>query len=111
MLLNYFDIALNIYLLNSKFNNVTKFIILVLPNVELPNIDTYICTYMKMFDLYFQGITKASGADTGLFYKANFPKSFFYGTYKFRYYYTKNNEVYGCFIIVIELKRPWETNN
>jgi len=65
----------------------------------------------KMFDLFFQGIFKASGVDTSLFYNANFPKSFFYGTYKFRSFYTKNNEVYGCFILVIELKRPWETNN
>ncbi|XP_022174004.1 uncharacterized protein LOC111036317 [Myzus persicae] len=53
----------------------------------------------------------ASGADTNLFHSANFPKTFYYGTYRFRFFYTKNNEVYGCFIIVIELKRPWETNN
>lgn len=40
--------------------------------------------------------------------QSNFPKEFFYGTYKFNFMFTKNKEVHGCFILVIELKRPWE---
>ncbi|KAF0754850.1 Uncharacterized protein FWK35_00018189 [Aphis craccivora] len=48
------------------------------------------------------GFYKLSGVDTGIFMEANFPKSFFYGTYKFRIMYTKNNEVCACFIFVVE---------
>ncbi|XP_022174006.1 uncharacterized protein LOC111036319 [Myzus persicae] len=40
----------------------------------------------------------------------NLPKQFFYGTYKFRFQFTKNNVVYGCATSVIEVKRPWETD-
>jgi len=58
----------------------------------------------------FQGVYKLSGLDTAIFSSANFPKTFFFGSYKFRLFYTKNNEVYGCFILVLELKRPWEAN-
>ncbi|XP_022174002.1 uncharacterized protein LOC111036316 [Myzus persicae] len=57
------------------------------------------------------GFYKMKGVDSELFNISNFPKTFFYGTYRFRFYYTKNNEVYGCFMIVIEIKRPWETDN
>ncbi|CAI6368741.1 unnamed protein product [Macrosiphum euphorbiae] len=57
------------------------------------------------------GLYEATGIDTDLFSTANFPKTLFYGTYRFRYSYTKKDEVYGCFIIVVEIKRPWETNN
>ncbi|XP_026813979.1 uncharacterized protein LOC113554366 [Rhopalosiphum maidis] len=55
------------------------------------------------------GVYKVSGIDTGIFMTSGFPKSFFYGTYRFRLFYSKKNEVYGCFIIIIEIKRPWET--
>lgn len=66
----------------------------------------------KKYGLYFQGFFKVTGIDINLFHTANFPKKFFYGTYRFRFYYIpKNNEVYGCLIIIIELKQPWETNN
>jgi len=63
----------------------------------------------KKSGLCFQGFYKIAGIDTDTFMNTNFPKSFFYGTYKFRVTYTKNNEVYTCFIIVLEVKRTWET--
>eukprot|EP00102_Acyrthosiphon_pisum_P023882 XP_016661092.1 PREDICTED: uncharacterized protein LOC107884113 [Acyrthosiphon pisum] len=47
------------------------------------------------------------GADSNI---SQFPKRFFYGTYKMRFRYTKNKETYGCLIFVIEIKRPWETD-
>ncbi|XP_025198741.1 uncharacterized protein LOC112597045 [Melanaphis sacchari] len=50
------------------------------------------------------------GADTSVFMDSNFPKSFFYGTYKFRVIYSKKNEVYNCFTLIVEIKRPWETD-
>ncbi|CAH1714092.1 uncharacterized protein LOC114128780 [Aphis gossypii] len=56
------------------------------------------------------GLYKLSGIDTAVFSLVNFPKTYFYGVYKFRFFFTKNNEVYGCTILVIELKRPWENN-
>ncbi|XP_027849169.2 uncharacterized protein LOC114128784 [Aphis gossypii] len=56
-----------------------------------------------------KGFYKLANIDTDTFMNTNFPKSFFYGTYKFRVTYTKNNEVYTCFIIVLEVKRTWET--
>ncbi|XP_060881271.1 uncharacterized protein LOC132952828 [Metopolophium dirhodum] len=54
------------------------------------------------------GFYKGSGLDTADFMLTNFPKTFFYGTYRFTIYFTKNNEVYGCFTLVVEVKRPWE---
>ncbi|KAF0766097.1 Uncharacterized protein FWK35_00005067 [Aphis craccivora] len=57
-----------------------------------------------------RGFYKVSGVDTAVFSSINFSKTFFYGSYKFRFFFTKNNEVYGCFVLVIELRRPWETN-
>ncbi|CAH1714090.1 unnamed protein product [Aphis gossypii] len=56
------------------------------------------------------GFYKLSGLDTAVFASANFSKKYFYGSYKFRFSFTKNNEVYGCFVIVVELRRPWETD-
>ncbi|XP_050053687.1 uncharacterized protein LOC126549170 [Aphis gossypii] len=56
-----------------------------------------------------KGFFKLAGIDTDTFKNTEFPKSFFYGTYKFRVMYTKNNEVYACFTFVIEVKRTWET--
>jgi len=63
---------------------------------------------MKKFGLCFQGFYKLAGVDTAIFMNTNFPKSFFYGTYKFRVMYTKNKEAYACFIFVLEVKRTWE---
>jgi len=64
----------------------------------------------KKIGFRFQGVyIISSGIDTNVFMDANFPKSFFYGTYKFRVSYTKNNEVYACFTFVVEVKRTWET--
>eukprot|EP00102_Acyrthosiphon_pisum_P027469 XP_016664679.1 PREDICTED: uncharacterized protein LOC107885542 [Acyrthosiphon pisum] len=57
------------------------------------------------------GFYEATGIDTDLFNIANFPKTLFYGTYRFRFSYTKNNEICGCVILVLEVKRPWESNN
>jgi len=56
----------------------------------------------------FQGTFISTGVNTSLFEKGNWPKIFFYGHYKFRFYYSKNNEIYGCIIFVIHIKRPWE---
>ncbi|XP_022174005.1 uncharacterized protein LOC111036318 [Myzus persicae] len=56
------------------------------------------------------GYYESTGIDTDVFNAANFPKTFFYGTYRLRFFCTKNNEVYGCFTVVLEIKRPWETN-
>ncbi|XP_060842932.1 uncharacterized protein LOC132923118 [Rhopalosiphum padi] len=56
------------------------------------------------------GFYKVSGVDTSVFALAKFPKTFFYGEYKFRFSLTTINEVYGCFFLILELKRPWETD-
>ncbi|XP_060840905.1 LOW QUALITY PROTEIN: uncharacterized protein LOC132921741 [Rhopalosiphum padi] len=56
------------------------------------------------------GFYKVSGIDTANFASSNVPKTFFYGVYKFRFFFTKKQEVYGCFILIIELKRSWETD-
>lgn len=68
-------------------------------------------TNKKKNGLYFQGFYDATDIDTYLFNNANFPKTLFYGTYRFRFSFTKNNEIHGCFIMIIEIKRRWETNN
>lgn len=53
----------------------------------------------------------ATGMDTALFLKSSLPKTFFYGTYQFRLsYISKKKEVYACIILVVEIKRPWETD-
>ncbi|KAL4148715.1 hypothetical protein QTP88_002884 [Uroleucon formosanum] len=57
-----------------------------------------------------EGYYKLPGLDTAIFKSTNFPKTFFYGTYRFRARFTKNKIVYGCFIAVVEVKRPWETD-
>lgn len=46
--------------------------------------------------------------DTEILNDSNLPKEFFYGTYRARFYFSKQNEIYGCFIMIIEIKRPWE---
>ncbi|XP_022180916.1 uncharacterized protein LOC111041073 [Myzus persicae] len=40
----------------------------------------------------------------------NLPRQFFYGTYKLRFQYTKNKEIYGCSTSIIEVKRLWEND-
>ncbi|XP_022174010.1 uncharacterized protein LOC111036323 [Myzus persicae] len=57
-----------------------------------------------------EGFYKGPGFDTALFMSSNFPKTFFYGTYRFRAHFTKNQEENGCFGAVLEVKRPWETD-
>ncbi|XP_060849625.1 uncharacterized protein LOC132928778 isoform X1 [Rhopalosiphum padi] len=56
------------------------------------------------------GVYVSKGYDlTNAVLRSNFPKTFFYGTYKTRFHFTDqlNNE-FGCSIFVIEVKRPWE---
>ncbi|XP_050436990.1 uncharacterized protein LOC126843473 [Adelges cooleyi] len=51
------------------------------------------------------------GFDLALLENMNFPKQFFYGTYKLKVFYTDPSDVLvGCVIIVIEYVRPWEYN-
>lgn len=38
--------------------------------------------------------------------KTNLPQTFVYGMYKIRFYYTLDNEIFGCLIFLIELLRP-----
>ncbi|XP_025419795.1 uncharacterized protein LOC112690089 isoform X2 [Sipha flava] len=48
---------------------------------------------------------------TNFISNSNFPKIFFYGTYKVRFFLTdKNNIEHGCGSVVVEVKRPWETD-
>ncbi|CAI6348858.1 unnamed protein product [Macrosiphum euphorbiae] len=49
----------------------------------------------------------AIGVDTSLFLNTNLPKTFVYGTYRLRYYHTRNNEVYSCVLYVFEIKPPF----
>ncbi|XP_060881515.1 uncharacterized protein LOC132952993 [Metopolophium dirhodum] len=56
------------------------------------------------------GFYRAPGLNTDKNLFSNFPKKFFYGTYKMRVHYEKNNIVYGCLTFVIEMKRLWETD-
>ncbi|XP_027842584.2 uncharacterized protein LOC114123718 [Aphis gossypii] len=50
------------------------------------------------------GIYTASAVDTSLFLNANIPKTFIYGTFKIRFYYTLKKEVYSCNIVIVEFK-------
>ncbi|XP_022177763.1 uncharacterized protein LOC111038830 [Myzus persicae] len=52
-----------------------------------------------------KGIYNAPGLDTSIFLKTNMPKTFVYGTYKVKFYYTRNKEVCGCCIFILEFKR------
>ncbi|CAI6368623.1 unnamed protein product [Macrosiphum euphorbiae] len=54
------------------------------------------------------GFYKGSGIDTADLMLANFAKTFFYGTYRFSGYLTKNHEVYGGGSVIVEVKRLWE---
>eukprot|EP00102_Acyrthosiphon_pisum_P026891 XP_016664101.1 PREDICTED: uncharacterized protein LOC107885128 [Acyrthosiphon pisum] len=54
------------------------------------------------------GFYKGSGINTADLMLTNFPKTFFYGTYRMSCYITKNHETYGCAKIIVEVKRPWE---
>lgn len=58
-----------------------------------------------------QGTYVSKGYDlSDLGSRLNIPKTFFYGVYKMRVYFTDQREkVYGCGIFVIAVKRPWET--
>lgn len=59
-------------------------------------------------NFYFQGIYTATGTDTALIMESNFPKTFFYGTYKIHFILSKNGTRQGCFTLLVEIKRPWE---
>ncbi|XP_029346838.1 uncharacterized protein LOC107882394 isoform X2 [Acyrthosiphon pisum] len=56
------------------------------------------------------GFYKGPGINTAVFELTNFPKTFFYGTYRFSAHFTKQKIVYGCFMAIVEVKRPWETD-
>jgi len=62
--------------------------------------------YLINLFLYFQGVYIAPGFDLSFFEKSNFPRSFFYGTYKFRIFYSKANEIFGCQLYIVDIKRP-----
>jgi len=62
----------------------------------------------------FQGVYVVQDLDTDVLMGINFPESFFYVTKNeqlMRFTFTKNNEVNGCQIFVVEIKRPWENNS
>ncbi|XP_050421328.1 uncharacterized protein LOC126833816 [Adelges cooleyi] len=49
------------------------------------------------------------GFDLTLIEDSNFPKQFFYGTYKFKLSYVDvKNQLVGCVVFVVEIIRPWE---
>ncbi|CAH1720394.1 unnamed protein product [Aphis gossypii] len=52
------------------------------------------------------GFYLSPGLDTSVLKDTNLPKAFLYGTYKSYIYYTRQNEIFGCVAIVLELKRP-----
>ncbi|XP_050530414.1 uncharacterized protein LOC126899487 [Daktulosphaira vitifoliae] len=55
------------------------------------------------------GTYHLKGYDLSLISQANFPKEFFYGTYKYKLFYTDDKFVeVGCFFIIFDLLRPWE---
>jgi len=90
------------YINNFNFNRLLYY----------PTICIFMICYVKKnkYGLCLQGIYRALGLKTDKNLFSNFPKKFFYGTYKMRLYYEKDNIVYGCITFVIEVKRPWETN-
>ncbi|VVC45441.1 Hypothetical protein CINCED_3A021303 [Cinara cedri] len=57
------------------------------------------------------GVHVSKGLDfTKVFSQANIPKQFFYGTYKYRIEIIDNKKKQvGCGIIIMDIKRPWET--
>lgn len=68
---------------------------------EIYHVDLIYC-------FYFQGTYVATGLDTEIYKISNFPKTFFYGTYRFRLMISKKNETVACIIAVLSVKRPWE---
>lgn len=63
---------------------------------------------------YLQGVHIVPGSNASniqdLYVDYDFPKTFFYGTYRTRVTITdKNKNIFGCFIVVVEVKRPWES--
>ncbi|XP_050526763.1 uncharacterized protein LOC126897290 [Daktulosphaira vitifoliae] len=72
------------------------------PFVNSMNITNYSCPFNS-------GFYVMKAFDISLLQEANFPKQFFYGTYKLKTYYTDTNKnIVGCSIIVVEFLRPWE---
>uniref|UniRef100_A0A2S2NM47 MD-2-related lipid-recognition domain-containing protein n=1 Tax=Schizaphis graminum TaxID=13262 RepID=A0A2S2NM47_SCHGA len=59
---------------------------------------------------FSKGYYNVTGIDTNVFTSINVPKTYFYGVYKLRLTITKINEVYCCFILILDIKRPWETD-
>uniref|UniRef100_A0A2S2PPQ3 Uncharacterized protein n=1 Tax=Schizaphis graminum TaxID=13262 RepID=A0A2S2PPQ3_SCHGA len=52
------------------------------------------------------GFYIAPGVDISISKDSNLPQTFLYGTYKFYFYYTRQNEILGGQVNIIELKRP-----
>ncbi|XP_050443422.1 uncharacterized protein LOC126847327 [Adelges cooleyi] len=49
------------------------------------------------------------GFDVNELQNTNLPKQFFYGSYKFRLYYTDyTGKIIGCLIVIVDVVRPWE---
>ncbi|XP_025203844.1 uncharacterized protein LOC112600754 [Melanaphis sacchari] len=73
--------------------------------------------YLKSFGInsfdcpIVPGFYVSKGYDlTNAINRSNFPKNFFYGTYKTSFHFTdKFNEKFSCITFVIEVKRLWET--
>lgn len=56
--------------------------------------------------LYFQGIYIAPGFDSAIFMNTNIPKTLIYGPMKLHIFYSRKNEVFGCQVYILEIKRP-----
>lgn len=73
----------------------------------------YVFKIMKKNIIFlFQGtrIIRGSSASNIQNQYVIIPKTFIYGTYKVRLSYTdKNKKIMGCFIMIVEIKRPWES--
>eukprot|EP00102_Acyrthosiphon_pisum_P020827 XP_016658037.1 PREDICTED: uncharacterized protein LOC107883095 [Acyrthosiphon pisum] len=50
------------------------------------------------------GIYTAPGLDTSILLNTNIPKTFIYGMYKLRIFFSRFKEMHGCTIFVLEFK-------
>lgn len=62
-------------------------------------------------NIYFQGVYVINGLDlTDIMSSFNFPKKFYYGSYKARVSgKDKYNNSIFCIMFIADIKRPWET--
>lgn len=73
---------------------------------RVDNLETLNFFNKLFFFLIFQGFYSTTGLDASHFMNGNYPKTFFYGIFKIRFYLTLKNEGVGCFFIIVELKHP-----